>query len=668
MIRKMDPALEDSGEVEKFDEFVPPSEHKPKARALSTPSRKRPAQAATGSPTSNGSPAAKRPGSAVKKDKAQKPKPVKEPMIVIGIDFGTTYFGVAYAWSGNDQKIDVIMDWDDTNNDHVKVPSAVKFSRDKSEITEWGPNSKDSAGALKWFKLLLVDEDDLPEDVRASAQVQEARTRLHKLGKTPVEVLAMLLEKVWNHCIAKMKAAEGVDTVDTSRFHVVITVPAIWPNYSRDRMRKAVVSAGILRKRVAVGNTTLDFVDEPEAAALATLSSIDGRHEALINESVVIVDCGGGTGDCISYKITNIKPMVLREAATGEGGLCGAIFVDDRFRDLLKKKLEEFSPNAMRGLRERDIRQMITSEWENGIRSQFVGKVNKWVIRLPEKLVDPDMFVDEDDDDDGDYPTFTITSDEVKDVFKPTMERIYALVDRQIQAVFEKTKKLPKHIILVGGFGRCKYLKEYLTPRCRGVEILQKRGSEPWSAICRGAVIHGLTHEKSDSNLTVQVRSRIARASYGIICQEIFDPGKHLEEDRIWDEDQQSDKAGNQFKALIKRGEDILTGRKFRHEFSKTEVDFSGDIITSIWMSKAKNPPTRKDGSLTKLCEVRWTKRIDEEELDVFVNRNGKEFRRMNFTAEMKCSGGAVEVVIVHNGKRQAQENVSVDFQDHGGV
>lgn len=194
-----------------------------------------------------------------------------------------SHTGVAYAWSGNAQKIDVITDWDDTNSDQVKIPSAIKFLAEGPEVSKWGAMAKNATGALKWFKLLLVDEADLSQDVRASAYLQEARNQLHHLGMTAVEVIALFLEKVWNHCISKIKVAEGLDTVETSRFHVVITLPAIWPHYARDRMRQAVVRAGILEKRLGVGKTILSFVAEPEAAALATLSGVDGRHDIRVS-------------------------------------------------------------------------------------------------------------------------------------------------------------------------------------------------------------------------------------------------------------------------------------------------------------------------------------------------------------------------------------------------
>lgn len=42
-------------------------------------------------------------------------------------------------------------------------------------------------------------------------------------------------------------------------------------------MREAANHAGLLEKRPGVGDTMISFVSEPEAAALATLKTADGR-------------------------------------------------------------------------------------------------------------------------------------------------------------------------------------------------------------------------------------------------------------------------------------------------------------------------------------------------------------------------------------------------------
>lgn len=186
----------------------------------------------------------------------------------------SSYSGIAYAYSGDAKKIDTMMSWDDTNNDYVKIPSAIKLD---SEDETWGVHAKNLPDALRWFKLTLVNPSDLDVGVRKSAHIQNARRALQDLEMSPVEAIGAYMKKMWEHCIEKLKVAEGGEAVDTSQFHVVSSIPAIWPNYARRRMEQAVEQAGILKRRPA-GRTSHDFVSEPEAAALATLSGIEGRH------------------------------------------------------------------------------------------------------------------------------------------------------------------------------------------------------------------------------------------------------------------------------------------------------------------------------------------------------------------------------------------------------
>jgi molecular chaperone DnaK (HSP70) len=80
--------------------------------------------------------------------------------------------------------------------------------------------------------------------------------------------------------------------VDALRFHIVITIPAIWKGYARQGMEEAAKKSGILRRRPA-GETTLSFAPEPEAAALSTLSE-PGRKTKQ-GDVYMICDAGGGT-------------------------------------------------------------------------------------------------------------------------------------------------------------------------------------------------------------------------------------------------------------------------------------------------------------------------------------------------------------------------------------
>lgn len=190
----------------------------------------------------------------------------------------------------------------------------------------------------------------------------------------------------------------------------------------------------------------------------------------------MIVDCGGGTVDLISYKVTKTSPMEVREVVKGEGqfrsdctgptlvdrptpfppcyfgqsgcgladekftgALCGAIFVDERFEDLLKHKLTLIKEDALSHMEENEFREMMTVNWENGIRKAFTGAPREWSIRYPYSLLDQDTMRDG-----RGFLTFTITSEEIEEVFRPIMENIRDLVVHQINAVVTKEDKLPK--------------------------------------------------------------------------------------------------------------------------------------------------------------------------------------------------------------------------------
>jgi molecular chaperone DnaK (HSP70) len=203
--------------------------------------------------------------------------------IIVGIDFGTTFSGVAFARSDKIERIDIITAWDTnqgSTRDAEKTPTTISYdSRDK---VAWGDNIPSHVEKAEWFKLLLVDEDDLPDDVRRSTKLQQVKDYLKKHNKPLIVVIAEYLRLLWNHVSQRLFATVRRQTLNFSNFHIVITVPAIWPEYARFRMREAAKEAGILRKPIG-GETQLDIISEPEAAALATMADMDGHCDVKVS-------------------------------------------------------------------------------------------------------------------------------------------------------------------------------------------------------------------------------------------------------------------------------------------------------------------------------------------------------------------------------------------------
>ena len=187
------------------------------------------------------------------------------------------YSGVAWAYSKEPDEIELVTSWEAELNhcsDVEKTPTQLLYSSERD--TSWGYSIPADEDALRWFKLLLLDEGDIPPDVSNSSQLQHARKLLGELKKDPVDVIGCFLRKIWNHTIDSIRRSIGTELLQKSQFHVVITLPAIWPPYAQQRMKQAARSSGILDARPC-GDTVLRFISEPEAAALATIKDLSKR-------------------------------------------------------------------------------------------------------------------------------------------------------------------------------------------------------------------------------------------------------------------------------------------------------------------------------------------------------------------------------------------------------
>ena len=176
------------------------------------------------------------------------------------------------------------------NTDKEKAPTEIAYGSDR---TTWGYGIPDTE-AVKWFKLLLLDEEDMEPAQRNSAQITRARELLANAGKTAVEAIGDYLRFLFEHALESIKQDMGEIAVEGYAFRIVLTVPAVWTTKALKRMRLAAREAGLLDSRLA-GETKLHFVSEPEAAALATFSDMKSRPNFQEGDTFVVCDAGGGT-------------------------------------------------------------------------------------------------------------------------------------------------------------------------------------------------------------------------------------------------------------------------------------------------------------------------------------------------------------------------------------
>lgn len=146
---------------------------------------------------------------------------------------------------------------------------------------QWGYSIKPELEPVRWFKLLLA-ESSLKKSVKESHYIVATKALLKRLGKTVEDVTADYLQRLWAHALSAIRR-ELFTSMEGMPFRVVVGMPANWPVNAQEKMRSAAAQAGILSRRFGL-NTILEFVAEPEAAAIASFYEGNIQHDVEVSD------------------------------------------------------------------------------------------------------------------------------------------------------------------------------------------------------------------------------------------------------------------------------------------------------------------------------------------------------------------------------------------------
>ncbi|KAM3555584.1 hypothetical protein ARSEF4850_005920 [Beauveria asiatica] len=523
-------------------------------------------------------------------------------IITIGIDFGTTFSGAAWAISKRPADIHVITNWESEYHgcsDRGKCPTLLQYGTIGHE-TPWGYNVPADKDVVRWFKLLLLDEADLPRAVVEDPQFRQVRKQQERLRISPIELVACFLRSLWKHCMESITRALGSGEVDKCKLHIVMTVPAIWPHYVQAHMKSAAGLAGMLQERStsSVLRTTLEFLSEPEAAALAALAEMHPRPDIEKGDTIIVCDAGGGTADLISYQVDKASSFRLGECVTGEGGLCGGIFVDQNFDDLITHKMRG---SPWKGLDSAEKRKFMKDSWENGIKPQFSGNDRSFFAEVPEGYL-PD-----------------------------------------------------------GAMGKRKRLQSICLDRwtavCRGAvrhALIHKTVGK------NGRRVTGPNAVKSGDYI---VQSRICRMGYGFKQDEHWNSDKHRQEHKQWNDLDEMYEAANQMNWFLKKGDTLDGASPSTHEFYRllTASD-ELDIEEELYFCTSDALPLWETDSVKELCSIKWNKRVDLTKLEESYNSAGQTYWRLKYKIQVFVHGPELRIEIYHNRKKVAAGEVTVEW------
>ncbi|KAL6361517.1 hypothetical protein LRP88_04987 [Fusarium phalaenopsidis] len=452
-----------------------------------------------------------RPGPAAEVEGASRSK----AQLIVGIDFGTTFSGVAFAFATNNEaKEDIITEWPGAGSyTKQKIPTVLYYDQ-YQKVVGWGPDIADALAPtgypkpgvqkVEWFKLQLmlsgntyIDPINLPPLPPGKSEIDVAADYLFKLRQAMRSALQKTLGEVFNR--------------EERNIRYYLTVPAIWNDAGKAATRAAAIQAGFLRDE---NDNRLTLVSEPEAAAL--FCSKTGLLNLKVHDAVLIVDCGGGTVDLIAYEVEEENPFTVAECTAGSGDSCGSTALNRNFSNILrtkirKMKLPDGSKTAGR------VYAKCIMDFENRIKADFRNNGQKWAVDVGIEAEFPEAGIEEG------YMTFS--NEEILQCFEPVVNRILELVRNQIIAIQAQNRTL-QNILVVGGFGASEYLfqqiKLHVPPQFQSKVV---RPMDSVAAIVKGAVTAGITERI--------ITHRVARRHYLMATLQPFKEGYHPEAYRV---------------------------------------------------------------------------------------------------------------------------------------
>lgn len=447
-----------------------------------------------------------------KRARQEKKKTTNEPdrKILVAVDFGTTFSGVAWAQTGDPEAQTVIIQWPDATSDSLegvssdKVPTEIFYDGDNYK---WGFQIEESAQRHQWFKLDL-DPSQLRDSPLASNYVDPIRA---PPGYDPSKLVTDFLTGVRGHVerVLRYQIPEGA--LRSTPIEYIITVPAVWSDTAQAKTRACADAAGM-----GVG-ASLHIISEPEAAALYALKALN-THGLKIGDTFMLCDAGGGTVDLITYKVSSLKPVLkLTEVSPGSGSLCGASYLDRGFQEYLNEKLGNESGY------DDEVLEEASKRFEAVVKRQFRGTSGEeFHIPVPGLQDNQELRIRKN--------KMTLLGTEVRAIFDPVVNEVLKLVVGQIDAA----KRPVKAVILVGGFGQNAYLRDAIRHEVKSSNVTVLQSPNAWTAVVRGALIRGLA-STSPAYATVKISGRSARKHYGINCGRQYLSVEHGDSRKIWD-------------------------------------------------------------------------------------------------------------------------------------
>ncbi|XP_019856531.1 PREDICTED: heat shock 70 kDa protein 12A-like [Amphimedon queenslandica] len=503
---------------------------------------------------------------------------------IAAIDFGTTSVSLAYTTKG-DEKINAFIL--DAQDKAARDTNAVLFKREgKVSVGAFGNSARSQFIIMK--KAKNYDQENVyferikmilkrESDVDRQTLVESFSGEKFYL----VEVIAFILQYLKDRLVDEL--SRSFVSLKTTDFDWVITVPAIWDARGKRMMREAAYMAGLLTESKRINEFTpisssplpvpdevnpdkLSLALEPEAAALYSQEMIAEQIKgqplaAAISHPTeyMVIDAGGGTID-ITAHVEVDGGIVVQNVPSGNAW--GGTQVNEEFSKLLQEIINDpgfkkFIASGDYTKNQATLNKIIYNEFEKQKVLFGQGKTEEIAVEFQinfVKFYEKALYQGVKKMSGIEYEDDTLYIGKSVIESKLFGSAIQGIIDCTLLAI-EKIDNNTNTFYLVGAFGGCKYIHEKVSPAIE--RYYQSKGHidtcsvivppTPHLAVATGAAMWRKNPEK--------FKARRVDATYGIGSATRFDPEKHNEAYKFYNEDRKEDRCNNLFRIFLEKGE-----------------------------------------------------------------------------------------------------------------
>ncbi|KAG0590425.1 hypothetical protein KC19_1G098600 [Ceratodon purpureus] len=545
---------------------------------------------------------------------------------VVGLDFGTTYSGFAYAKAADPEHIHVYYDWPSRNSEkpYCKTLTGIYYTEEQAEklqCASWGHHARSDSVVstakgvyLSKFKLLLKKDLDDPFLVSSIPSPLTVNT-----------IITDYLRHIGELALTVIKNHEGDVSFNRDSVQWCVTVPSIWDESAKQQMKACMVNAGLVSGKGGI--ESVKVVLEPEAASFHCHQILRQKHKDLslhVKDKILVADVGGGTVDIVVQELIGSgNDYKVQELTESSGGLCGGTFVDESFMRFLSKRigcLDEFLRSGVPSYRSR-----LLKDWEEikcGFGHEMVSNNDTKEITLHNKLASKWEAYDAE----RGYPPrqsygeIELTQQDLKSIFDPVVDEIVELIAAQLMQVEDI-----KVMFVVGGFAGSPYLMQRIRKRfSRDVKHIVSPPN-PGSAIIQGAVALALNPDA--------VVARILKKTYGTSVTLPFEKGVDPSEFLKISEENGVEWCRNRFDSFVKKGTRIEVNKFVTKEYVP-HTRGQAQMMFDLYSSNEQEPRytegptvTREGGFAVSLPESYSMDDMPIFEFSMYFGRSNIELR-----------------------------------------